>query len=249
MSFGRIAAAMWLAFAGFAQEQPLAFEVATVRPAKDAEGMNNRRDPVQATWTNMPLASVIQSAYRLQPDQLIGGPSWIRSDRWDVIAKTDRPATWEQQNRMLQPLLADRFKLKVHWETRQLSQYRLLTTKGGPKVHPVRDEESNERPGGTRIGRGLIDAHAITTAELAGWLRSELGRPVVDSTGLTGKYDFKLQWVPDESQPNSEGETPPLDATEPSIFAAIRELGLKLQAIKGPAEVLVVDYAERPSEN
>ena len=92
---GRIAAAItWLACAGFAQEQPQDFEVATVRPAKDAEGMNNRRDPVQATWMNMPLAIVIQNAYRLQPDQLIGGPSLISSDRWDIIAKTDRPATW-----------------------------------------------------------------------------------------------------------------------------------------------------------
>lgn len=232
----------WLTFAGLAQ-QPQAFEVATIKPSKDTGGMNNLHDPVQATWTNMPLAIVIQNAYRLQPDQLIGGPAWIRSDRWDIIAKTDRPATWEQQNKMLQLLLADRFKLKVHWEARQLPQYRLVVAKGGSKLH------SNARPAGTRIGRGLIDAHGITAAELAAWLRSELGRPVVDSTGLTGKYDFKIQWVPDESQPNSEGEMPPPDATGPSIFAAIRELGLKLEAIKGPVEVLVVDYAEKPSEN
>jgi uncharacterized protein (TIGR03435 family) len=236
---------MGLAVAALAQEPPQAFEVATVRPATDAEGMNNRRDPVRATWTNMPLAMVVQNAYRLQPDQLIGGPNWIRSDRWDIIAKTDRPATWEQQNKMLQPLLADRFKLKVHWETRQLPQYKLVAAKGGPKLRAVRDGESS----GTRIGNGLIDAHGITAAELAAWLRSELGRPVVNSTGLTGKYDFKLQWVPDESQPNSEGETPASDATGPSIFAAIRELGLKLEAIKGPVKVLVVDYAEKPSEN
>jgi uncharacterized protein (TIGR03435 family) len=243
MAPGRIAAAItWLTFAGLAQ-QPQAFEVATIKPSKDTGGMNNLHDPVQATWTNMPLAIVIQNAYRLQSDQLIGGPGWIRSDRWDIIAKTDRPATWEQQNKMLQLLLADRFKLKVHWETRQLPQYRLVVAKGGSKLH------SNARPAGTRIGRGLIDAHGITAAELAAWLRSELGRPVVDSTGLTGRYDFKLQWAPDESQPNSEGEMPPPDATGPSIFAAIRELGLKLEAVKGPVEVLVVDYAEKPSEN
>lgn len=244
MAPGKTAAAItWLTFAAFAQDQPQAFEVATIKPSKNTGGMNNLHDPVQATWTNMPLAIVIQNAYRLQPDQLIGGPGWIRFDRWDIIAKTDLPATWEQQNKMLQPLLQDRFKLKVHWETRQLPQYRLVVAKGGSKLH------SNGRPAGTRIGRGLIDAHGITAAELAAWLRSELGRPVVDSTGLTGKYDFKIQRVPDESQPNSEGETPPPDSTGPSIFAAIRELGLKLEAIKGPMEVLVVDYAEKPSGN
>jgi len=84
---------------------------------------------------------------------------------------------------------------------------------------------------------------------LAGWLRSELGRPVVDSTGLTGKYDFKLQWVPDESQPNGGGEIQPPDFTGPSIFYAIQELGLKLEATKGPVEVLVIDSVEKPSEN
>jgi uncharacterized protein (TIGR03435 family) len=238
----------WLAFAGFAQTQPASFEVATVKPSKSDGGINNRSDPVQATWTNASLAIVIREVYRIHPDQLVGGPSWISSDRWDIVAKTDRPATREQQSKMFQQLLADRFKLKFHWETRQLPQYRLVVGKGGPKVHPVRDD-SNASPAGTRIGRGLIDAHGISSTELAGWLRSELGRPVVDSTGLTGKYDFKLQWVPDESQPNGGGEIPPPDFTGPSIFYAIQELGLKLEATKGPMEVLVIDSVEKPSEN
>jgi uncharacterized protein (TIGR03435 family) len=245
----RIAVAVpWLAFAGFAQTQPASFEVATVKPSKSDGGINNRSDPVQATWTNASLAIVIREVYRIHPDQLVGGPSWISSDRWDIVAKTDRPATREQQSKMFQQLLADRFKLKFHWETRQLPQYRLVVGKGGPKVHPVRDD-SNASPAGTRIGRGLIDAHGISSTELAGWLRSELGRPVVDSTGLTGKYDFKLQWVPDESQPNSGGEIPPPDFTGPSIFYAIQELGLKLEATKGPMEVLVIDSVKKPSEN
>ena len=238
----------WMALAAFAQEAPPAFEVATVKPSKSNAGINNLRDPVQATWTNIPLAVAIRMAYGIQPDQLIGGPSWIASDRWDIVGKTDRPATWDQHNKMLQTLLADRFKLKVHWETRQLPQYRLVVAKGGPKLVAVR-EDSNARPSGTRIGRGLIDAHGIGIAQFVFWLRGELGRPVVDSTGLTGKYDFKLQWVPDESQPNSGGETPPPDSAGPSIFGAVRELGLKLEAIKGPVDVLVIDHVEKPSEN
>jgi uncharacterized protein (TIGR03435 family) len=247
---GRIVGAIaYLAFAVFAQDQPPAFEVATIRPSRDTGAINNRFDPVQATWTNMTLAGAIQNAYRLQSDQLVGGPSWISSDRWDIIAKTDRPSTWEQQSKMLQTLLADRVKLKVHWETRQRPQYKLVVAKGGPKLQAAKDGDSNAQAAGNRISRGLIDAHGIAAAEFASLLRSELGRPVVDGTGLTGQYDFKLQWVPDESQPNGGGEVPPPDATGPSIFAAIREIGLKLEAIKGPVEVLVVDYVEKPSEN
>lgn len=250
MLHGRIAGAIaCLAFASFAQDQSPVFEVATIRPSRDTGGINNRRDPVQATWTNMTLAGVIQSVYRLQSDQFVGGPNWISSDRRDIIAKTDRPATREEQNKMLQRLLVDRFKLKVHWETRQRPQYKLVIAKGGPKLHAVQDGDSNARAAGIRISKGLMDAHGIGTDEFAGLLRGELGRPVVDGTGLTGQYDFKLQWVPDESQPNSGGEVAPPDATGPSIFAAIRELGLKLEAIKGPVEVLVVDSVEKPSEN
>jgi uncharacterized protein (TIGR03435 family) len=239
----------WLACAAFGQEQPTTFDVATIKPSKATGGMNNLRDPVQATWTNMPLAVLIRSAYHLQPDQLVVGSSWISSDRWDIIAKSEKPATREQQDKMLQPILADRFKLKVHWQTRTLPQYELVVGRGGPKLHKVQEGDPDARPASTRIGKGLIDAHGIASAEFAGWLRSELGRPVVDRTGLTGKYDFKLQWEADESQPNSGGDAPPPDATGPSIFAAIRQLGLKLNAIKGQVEVLVIDHAEKPSEN
>ncbi len=224
-----------------AQEQPRAFDVATVKPSKSTGGINNLRDPVQATWTNIPLAVAIRSAYVIQPDQLVGGPDWINSDRWDIIAKTDRPATRAEQNQMLQPLLADRFKLKVRRETRQLPQYELAIAKGGPKLHQVRDGDPNEPRPGTHIGRGLIDAHGITGAEFAGWLRGELGLPVIDRTGLTGRYDLKVEWAPDIDSPPDVGG--------PSIFSAIQELGLKLDAIKGPVEVLVIDHVEKPSEN
>jgi uncharacterized protein (TIGR03435 family) len=141
----------WMALVAFAQEPP---------PA----------------WTNIPLAVAIRMAYGIQPDQLIGGPSWIASDRWDIVGKTDRPATWDQHNKMLQTLLVDRFKLKVHWETRQLSQYGLAVAAGGPKLVAVR-EDSNARPSGTRIGRGLIDAHGIGIAQFVFWLRPRRRTP------------------------------------------------------------------------
>ena len=239
-----------LASATFAQQRPSAFVVATVRPSKSTGGINNRHDPVLATWTNVPLSVVIENAYAIQPDQLIGGTAWIKSDRWDIVGKTDAPATWDQQNKMLQPLLTDRFSLKVHWETRRLPEYELVVARGGPKIRESSaNGDHNARPAGTRIGRGLIEGHEISIAQFAFWLRGELGRPVVDRTGLTGKYDLRLQWVPDESQPNSGGEAPAPDSLGPSIFGAIQELGLKLKAVRGPVEVLVIDHIDKPSEN
>jgi uncharacterized protein (TIGR03435 family) len=234
----------------FAQDAPTHFDVATVRPSNAVgRGMNNLRDPVQATWTNTPLKVLLTQAYRVQSDTIIGGPAWIMTDRWDIIAKTEKPATRMQQWDMLKPLLAERFKLQVHTETRQFPEYELVLAKGGPKLHESTAAELEAKEPGTRIGRGLIDGHGIPAVEFASFLRSEVGRPVIDKTGLTGKYDFKVQWVPDESQPNSGGDAPPPDATGPSIFAAIQELGLKLEAIKGPVEVLVIDHVEKPTGN
>jgi uncharacterized protein (TIGR03435 family) len=245
-----IGAIAWLACVAFTQEQPPQFEVATIKRSKSTESINNRRDPMLATWTNIPLAFAIETAYLLNPDQLVEGPGWVYSDRWNIVAKTNQAATRMQQNAMLRPLLADRFNLKVHWETRQRPQYELLVAKGGPKFHESPKPDGPQRPPhGTRIGRGLIDSRGITTAEFAFWLRGELGRPVVDSTGLTGTYNFKLQWVPDESQPNSGGEPSPPDAPGPSIFAAIQDLGLKLRPFKGSVKVLVIDQVDKPSEN
>ena len=234
-----------------AQDAPTHFDVATVRPSNaEGRGMNNLRDPVQATWTNMPLKVILTQAYRVQSDTIIGGPAWITTDRWDIIAKTEKPATRMQQWDMLKPLLAERFKLQVHTETRQLPEYELVLAKGGPKLHESTAAELEANQPSTRIGRGLIDAHGIPAAEFAGFLRSEVGgRPVIDKTGLTGKYDFKVQWVPDERQPNGGGDAPPPESTGPSIFSALQELGLKLESIKGPVEVLVIDHVEKPTGN
>jgi uncharacterized protein (TIGR03435 family) len=240
-----------LTCAALAQSPQPAFEVATVKLNKSgARGIGNHFDPERATWTNISLRVLITNAHRIQSDQLMGGPDWIRSERWDIEAKTEGPTTTDQKFQMLQPLLEDRFKLQAHRETREMPEYRLVIAKGGSKLREYRKGEGDSRQEGTRIGRGLIDGHGAEFNSLVFFLRSETGRPVVDATGLSGKFDFKLEWVPDESQPNSGGDAPPPDASGASIFAAIQEqLGLKLETMKGPVEVLVIDHVEKPSEN
>jgi uncharacterized protein (TIGR03435 family) len=131
-----------------------------------------------------------------------------------------------------------------------MKAYKLVVAKSGPKLSEVKEGDPGSGPGSTRVDRGLIKGHNVSVSDLARFLQSELGRPVEDATGLTGKYDYKLEWVPDESQPNSGGEAAPPGAEGPTIFSAIQEqLGLKLEARKGEGEVLVVDHAEKPGAN
>jgi uncharacterized protein (TIGR03435 family) len=128
-----------------------------------------------------------------------------------------------QKVQLLQPLLAERFQLRFHRETRDMKVYKLVVAKNGPKLHEAKEGDPMAGPAGTRIGRGLIEGRRVAISDLAGFLQSELGRPVQEATGLTGKYDFKLEWVPDESQPNSGGEAPPPNAEGATIFRAIQE--------------------------
>jgi uncharacterized protein (TIGR03435 family) len=174
----------------------------------------------------------------------------MQSDQWDIEAKSDGATSMSQKLEMLQSLLEERFHLKFHRERKDAPGYSVVIVKNGPKLHEVQDGEVNACAPGTKIRRGLIDGHAVPIAQLAGFLRSQLGRPVTDNSKLAGKYDFRLEWVPDESQPTSGGAIPPPDASGPTIFTAVQEqLGLRLEAQKVPVEILVIDHAERPSAN
>lgn len=228
-------------------QSPPSFDVASIRPNKSGtRAIGNKFEPQRMSWTNVPLKILIQAAYRIQSYQLLGAPVWLASDTWDIDARTESPATTQQKMAMLQTLLADRFQLKFHRETKDLPQYKLVVAKNGPKLQPAKEPD----PDATRIGRGLIENHRMNLATLDSFLQSELGRPVLDETGLTGNYDVKLEWVPDEGQPNSQGAIPSPHSTGPSIFSAIQEqLGLKLEAHKGPVEVLIIDRVEKPSAN
>lgn len=205
-----------------------------------------------------------------RPEPITGGPSWANSDLYDVNAEADgAPPEEIMRGPMMQALLEDRFKLKIHRETATVPVYSLVQSGRGLKLRPFRDgscvprdqskfppppaAENDCHARGRREGTmQIVDAQAMTVGEFARiFLNGALDRPVVDNTGITGKYDFHLEYGVDQSTPrfNAAGAAAG-DPAGPSIFTAVQEeLGLKLESAKGPGEVLVIDHVERPSEN
>jgi uncharacterized protein (TIGR03435 family) len=203
----------------------------------------------------------MQQAYGIRDFQIVGGPAWLGTERYDITAKPEDAANQEQVKLMVQALLADRFKLEFHRETKELPTYALVVGKGGPKLkkYVETDGDSSGSGGGGRggmmrmMGRGHFEANGVPVSALANQLAQALGRSVIDKTELTGNYDFKLDWTPDENQPGigpAGDNHAPAPADGASIFAAVQEqLGLKLEGSKGPVEILIVDRAEKASEN
>jgi uncharacterized protein (TIGR03435 family) len=184
-------------------------------------------------------------AYGVQAAQISGGPSWIRSEGFDIEAKTDNPqvATKKQMEEQVGPLfrhlLEDRFQLKVHRETRQSPVYSLVAGKNGARLK-TSTAESATMNNSMHDGRMVLQAEGVQMAGLVALLAKQLGRPVADKTGLAGKYDLRLEWSPELGP----------DSTAGSIFSALQEqLGLKIETVKGTVDVVVVDSASRPSEN
>jgi uncharacterized protein (TIGR03435 family) len=246
-----------LAVASEVASQSPAFEVVSVKPANaNARGMSIETNRGRFVARGATLSFLVQYAYRLQAFQISGGPSWIDSDKFEIQARFDGNDNAENDDKlilMLQTVLGDRFKLRFHRETRQLPVYELVVAKNGPKLTPSNESTRPSMQG----GGGQLTARHASIANLAGTLKRGLGREVIDKTGLKGFYDFKLVFTPDANQP--PGAIPPgvpgpprapVDPNGPSIFTALQEqLGLKLEAAKGPVEILVVDNADKPSEN
>jgi uncharacterized protein (TIGR03435 family) len=188
--------------------------------------------------------------------QVVGGPDWILSAKFDISAKPDTPGqpNDKQLKLMVQKLLADRFQLKFHRDKKELSAYVLSVGKGEPKM-----TKSTGDPGGLPglffRQLGVLTVRNATMGDFANLMQSAvLDRPVVDQTGLAGRWDFLLKWTPDESQFGGMGikVPPPSDAADapPPLFTAIQEqIGLKLEAAKTPVEVIVLDHVEQPSAN
>jgi uncharacterized protein (TIGR03435 family) len=200
------------------------------------------------TATNLPLFALIMLAYNVTPRQISGVPSSFNTEGYDIEAKSDRPLKQEQALGMLQTLLADRFKLTVHRETREQAIYALVVGKGGPKLHESPGEST---PDIQKTGGGFVYKNTPMSV-LTLILSQSLGRTVVDKTGLSGRYDFSLEYARDRvGRGVLEGREPAPDTDGlPSIFTAVREqLGLKLEPEKGPVEFIIVDHAEKPSAN
>jgi len=216
--------------------------------------------------TNAWLPSLLQFAYRprnglLMRNQIVGGPSWMDTDRFDIEANAEADAgviPTEEMQLMVRSLLEDRFQLKAHFENRELPIYELVVAKNAPKIKLAEDQNpvtpvttrqiAMPGPGGIAL---TISNTAITLSDFATLLQQYAGRPIVDKTSLRGLFDVKLQFSVDVGGPSvgTQLGLPP-DPSGPSIFTAVQEqLGLRLERARGPVEVLVIDSVQKPTEN
>jgi uncharacterized protein (TIGR03435 family) len=242
------------------------FDVISVKPDKNPNAISRARvDADGLAAENVTVHMLLLESYQLNEDQLLGEPSWAKTDRFDVEAKVAGPdvarlakLSTRDRRSMFRQVLAEQFHLTTHTETKQLPVYVVTVAKGGPKfkqhmpdpAHPERENGS----GWFSWGRGKLVAQGPTMAYFLFALSLELRHTFVDKTGLTGNYDFSLNWTPDDlaasSQGNRDGVQSGADDSGPSIFTAIQEqLGLKLESTKGPVQVMVVDNVTRPTEN
>ena len=255
-----------------------AFEVAVVKENHSGEpGSRVQAQPNgRFRAVNATLQTLVRNAYRLQEPQIVGGPDWFTSERFDIEARApEGVVSPEQFGGMLQHLIAERFNLAAHFESRELPVYTMmlvrsdrrlgnqlrgatvdcaaLLARGAPPTTPA----SGARPScGLRLGLGQIIAGGASISQLANALSPMVGRPVIDRTGLDGLFDIDLTWTPDQLPPRAPG-TPAdqplrvngvdIDPNGPSLYTAVQEqLGLKLDARHGPVNVLVVDRADKP---
>jgi uncharacterized protein (TIGR03435 family) len=264
----------WLLLIATGVASSQTFEVASVRPSKSTSGrftMNGgpgTSDPGRISYTNIMLKRILLTAYDL-PNYRISGPDWLDTLRFDITATVPDGSTKEQFQSMLRNLLATRFQMTVHRESKEMAIYALLVAKNGAKVK--RDGEVDGKPAEeqlavmqraegkdgfpvlslqapgliveTKSGRGRVTAKDQPMAKFADVLTGQVGRPVFEMTGLGGNYSFVLYFTPESSTAG--------DGSEPFIFAALQEqLGLRLEARKAPVEMLVIDHIEKvPTEN
>jgi uncharacterized protein (TIGR03435 family) len=230
-------------------EERLKFDVVSVKANKSGEdGLRFDVQPGRLVAVNMALKQFIRAAYTLQLYQIANAPGWVDSERFDITAVTSRnlatPTVWTPGRfaplqLMMQSVLADRFKMIAHMERRDGPTYSLvLRSRDSSKLVP--GEGACPPNCGMKIGAGSLSARNIPLAQFAELLSQQTGRLVTDSTGLTGGFDFEVHWTPESAQQST--------ADAPSLFTALQEqLGLKLEAARGPVDMLVIDHIERPT--
>ncbi len=249
------------------------FEVATIKPNKAGDGRRGIRfTPDGVSMMGVSPDFLFRLAFGVEEDRILDVPGWAKSDQYDVDAKVDAAdapklenLTFSQRKAMFLPLLEERFNLKYHYETRELPLYVLTIAKGGSKLKEsaIADAPTKGGPPHRLMmmrGDGSIEAKANTIENLMQALSPEVGRTIIYKTGLTGNYDYTLNWASDQGggpMLRGPGGGPPggdsagaSDAAGPSLFTALQEqLGLKLESQKGPVDVIVIDHIEQPSPN
>jgi len=235
-----------------------AFEVATVKPVEGGPNSNRfiRMDGTHRfIETNYTLKLLIAAAYNMNPETISGGPGWIESDRFDITAITpgEVQPTHDEQMKMLRALLTDRFKLTFHREPKVFSIYEMQVAnpRAGPKFKPSTTpaDQAPQLVGIANPEHIHMPARNATMGDFVSLLqRAILDRPVVDKTGLTGRFDFDLDWAPDDSQFSGDVKAASADSPSPPFFTAIQQqLGLRLVATRGQVNAIVADNAERPT--
>jgi uncharacterized protein (TIGR03435 family) len=245
--------------------QAPAFEVASIKLGDPLQpGTSFRIEPGAGIKVEgATLKALIVYAYDLPEFQLAGATGWMNSERYTIIAKGEAvagPATYMGMNdaqrtaaaalvrKRLQALLAERFQLATHKETKELPMYALVVAKGGVKMQP--NVSPDGAPQSMTTGRPIFKAQRASPDQIARALAALTGRPVQEQTGLQGFYDLKMEWTPDGPTALGVAEEKQADSFGPTLFTALQEqLGLKLESKKGPVEMLVINRAERPSEN
>jgi uncharacterized protein (TIGR03435 family) len=234
-------------------EQPMAenanpgFLVATVKPSDPASsaGWSFPTEGRHISCANASIATIMVVAYGIHIKQIVGAPDWLDKERYDINGVPDEPGvpSLSQMQQMYQKLLADRFHLVFHRETRPIPIYAITIAKGGPTLNVADPGEQLHTGNSGSGGRRTLKFTAMSIPTFALNMNFYEDRPVVDQTSLPGRYDFTLKWTYDLSK-EDEPDAPP------SVFTAIKEqLGLRMDAVKGAAEVFVIDHIERPSEN
>ena len=227
-----------------AAQAPADFEVASIRPhaGGNVGGSNTKVSPGgRLTATNVTVRKMIRNAFDVEDFQISGAPRWIDSVSYDIEARTTGgvETTRDDISRLLLSLLQERFQLRYHRITKKLTEYALEAMKNGPKPKPHKGDGEPFTNTTATAGTVTLKANKITMEDFAYSLRRELGRPVIDRTGLTGEFDFDLTW--------SSGQV--ADTNEPSVFTALQKLGFRLVSMKGPVDMIVIDGVEKASEN
>ncbi|MDP9049753.1 MAG: TIGR03435 family protein, partial [Acidobacteriota bacterium] len=248
-----------------AEAKPFAFDVVSIRPAVPPASDGRPRigykftDDGFVANSSLLMTLVFQYLPELQGDstRIVGGPDWVRTIPWEIRAKVadsdiaewsklsddPSPKAKRRQRATVDAMLAERFKLKTHLESRESAIYALVVSKGGPNLKPAKPDAR----AGFTSGPGRFSSQTVTLGLVVQLLGHELGRPVIDKTGLTGNYNITLNWAPTQGGAGGEAAQA-ADSAAPSLFTAVQEqLGLKLEAQKGAVEHLVIDSAEKPS--